>query len=297
MGETMAAYTLIVNPVAGRGRALALVPRIQSRFRSHGTPLRTIYTNAPGHATRLAATLPLCATILSLGGDGTLHEIAVACIGTERVLGVLPGGSGDDFAFALGIERYEVDEALEIVLTGCVKRVDTGTVNGTPFVNSLGIGFDAEVAHATLHAPLFLRERTAYLYGVLKTLRHLQTPYVTVEVDGCSFYGGPALLVSTQNGPRTGGSFLFAPHADTSDGRLDLVIATNVRRSEVMSLLPQVMKGTHLKHPKVRHTSGKHFRLRWARPRIGHMEGEGLAAAEAFEIQVVPQSLRVLVKK
>ena len=142
-----------------------------------------------------------------------------------------------------------------------------------------------------------MRERTAYLYGVLKTLRRLQTPQVTVEVDGYLFYKGPALLVSTQNGPRTGGSFLFAPHADVGDGRLDLVIATDVWRGEVMGLLPQVMRGTHLTHPKVLHTSGEHFRLRWAQPRLGHMEGEGLEATDVFEIQVKPQALRVLTKK
>ena len=289
-------YHLIVNPTAGRGRALAGLPHVEEAFEARGEPLTVHTTHAPGHATSLVASLPENATVLSLGGDGTLHEVARACVNSERTVGVLPAGSGDDFAFALGIGRRTLDEALAVIFAGHVKRVDTGTVNGRPFVNTLGVGFDAEVAQTVRRAPPLLRERAAYVWAVLQTLKRLETPHVTATVDGHVFYHGPALLASVQNGPRTGGSFLFAPHARVDDGRLELVVAGAIGRRAVPNLLARVIRGKHLNHPEVRLVSGKHIELAWERPQAAHMEGELLEAEKHFDIKVCPASLRVFAR-
>ena len=289
-------YHLIVNPTAGRGRALAGLPRVEAAFEARGKPLSVHMTHAPGHATSLVASLPEDAVVLSLGGDGTLHEVARACVNTARTVGVLPAGSGDDFAFALGIGRRTLDEALAVVFAGHVKRVDTGIVNSRPFVNTLGVGFDAEVAQTVRGAPPFLKERAAYVWAVLQTLQRLETPLVTATVDGHTFYHGPALLASVQNGPRTGGSFLFAPPARVDDGRLELIIAGAIRRRAIPNLLARVMKGQHLNHPEVRLVSGKHIELTWERPQAAHMEGELLAAERHFNIKICPASLRVFAR-
>ena len=289
-------YHLIVNPTAGRGRALAGLPRVEDAFEARGKPLEVHTTRAPGHATSLVASFPQDALVLSLGGDGTLHEVARACVNTARTVGVLPAGSGDDFAFALGIGRRTLDEALAVVFAGHVKRVDTGTVNGRPFINTLGVGFDAEVAQTVRGAPPFLKERAAYVWAVLQTLQRLETPLVTATVDGHTFYHGPALLASVQNGPRTGGSFLFAPQARVDDGRLELIIAGALKRRAIPNLLARVIKGRHLNHPEVRLVSGRHIELTWERPQAAHMEGELLAAERHFDIKICPASLRVFAR-
>lgn len=289
----MSCYHLIANPIAGRGRGRHLRPRVEAFFEQLGKPLVTHITDYPGHATEIARTLPAEACVLSLGGDGTLHEVALACIGSGRTVGVLPAGSGDDFAFALGVPRHSLEGALQLVAKGHVRHADTGTVNGTPFVNSLGIGFDAEVAHAVYHSPSIFRGISAYLYGILQTLSRLECPPVTVELDDVTFYQGPALLVTTQNGPSTAGGFLFAPEASLFDGELDIIVAGLFGRLGALKILPKVMKGRHLSEPRIHLRRAKRVRIAWHKPRPGHMEGELLAAARVFDICVKPASLRV----
>ena len=289
----MKTYHLIVNPTAGRGRARQALPRVQQHLADHGISVETHITQAPRHATEIACNLPPDATVLSLGGDGTLHEIAAACINTSRTVGVLPAGSGDDFAYALGIKRHSLEHALRLVVQGHVRKADTATVNGRPFINSLGIGFDAEVAHAVYYSPGVFKGRAAYLHGVISTLSKLENPRVRVEVDDWLFYEGPALLVTTQNGPSTGGGFLFAPAANVFDGKLDVLVAGDLNRLGTLNVLPKVMKGRHLGHPKIFSTSGSRIKLEWHKARPGHMEGELLAPAQEHTISIVLASLRV----
>ncbi len=286
-------HYLVINPAAGRGRAAALLPEVERFFASEGLPITVLRTRRPKHATALVAALPQEARVLALGGDGTLHEVAAACVHTKRTVGVLPAGSGDDFAFALGIPRHELESALKTVRQGRVRQVDTGLVNGEVFLNAFGVGFDADVAYGVRHAPKLLRERIAYLYTILATLSRLRSLAVQVTVDGQLVFQGPSLLVSVQNGPRTGGSFLFAPQAKPDDGLLDIVVAGRFGRLGTLGILPRVMKGTHVGHAKISLFQGRSLHIHWETPRPGHMEGELLEPSRDFHIELRPRSLRV----
>ncbi len=231
-------------------------------------------TEGPGQATHLARKLPEAAKIVCIGGDGTVHEVAKACLGTDRILGVLPVGSGDDFAFALGLARRDLAQALQVICTGKTRTIDTGLVNGIPFVNAVGIGFDAEVAARVHQAPRPLAGHLAYLYAVITTLRLLEVSTVEITVDGRSVYWGPSLLASTHNGPRIGGGFLFAPGAKLDSGYLEVLIATDFDRPGTLAILPKVLRGTHLDHPKVHAFQGQEILLRWSSARPGHVDGE-----------------------
>ena len=286
-------HYLVVNPVAGRGRAKRLLGEVEAAFAERSLPLTVLTTQSTDHAKKLVRGLPSNATLLVLGGDGTLHGIAAECVYTKRTIGILPAGSGDDFAFALGIPRHNLSAALNIVFAGQTRLVDTGKVNGHTFINAFGVGFDADVAYGLQHAPLLLKDRAAYLYSVFHTLRKLAVEHVRVEVDGASVFRGQALLVTTQNGPRTGGSFPFAPLASPSDGLFDIVIAGHFNRRGTLSILPRVMQGSHLGHPKVSHFQGRTVDLYWATPRLGHMEGELVEPNKHFSIEIKPRSLKV----
>ena len=288
-------YYLIFNPNAGRGRSQALLEQARAFFKHHQLPLTVLTTKGPKHATELVCNLPLNAIVLSLGGDGTLHEVVNGCVYTGRTVGILPAGSGDDFAFALGLERNNITRALEVILRGNTKTVDTANVNGETFVNAFGVGFDADVGYSIYTAPKFLKERNAYFYSIFATLSKLESIPVKVTIDNQHVFDGPSLLVSTQNGPRTGGSFLFSPDAKVDDGLLDIVIAGEFGRLGTLRILPKVLKGTHLGHPKIKILRGKEVRLEWARPRPGHMEGELLQPATTFDIRIQAASLNVLV--
>jgi diacylglycerol kinase (ATP) len=286
-------YYLIFNPHAGRGRSQALLAQALAFFRQHNLDINVLTTERINHATELVCQLPLDAVVLSLGGDGTLHEVVNGCIYTGRTVGILPAGSGDDFAFALGLERHDLQQALEVIRRGKIKTVDTASVNGETFINAFGVGFDADVAYGIYKAPKFLKERNAYFYSIFATLSRLENIPVVVTIDDNQIFSGPALLVSTQNGPRTGGSFLFAPEAKLDDGFLDVVIAGKFGRLGTLDILPKVLKGTHVHHPKVKIVRGKTVKLEWSRPRPGHMEGELLEPATTFEVRIQTASLNV----
>ncbi|MBX3142321.1 MAG: diacylglycerol kinase family lipid kinase [Trueperaceae bacterium] len=288
---------LIYNPLAGRGRAPAAIAQVTGALTSAGADFELIETVAPGHATDIAAASAPGSTLVAVGGDGTVHEIAVGMwrAGLEdRTLGVIPVGSGDDFAFANGIDRRDVLNAVNRVLHGTRVKVDLPLVNGSPYVNSLGVGFDAEVGARFARSPRFLKGLAGYLYATFASLSRLDTCNVEVEADGQVVYDGRALLVATQNGPRTGGSFLFAPDAVIDDGWLDVVIARDFNVASTMALLPRVMKGTHIGHPKVTILRCQELRQRWERPRHAHMEGELLPLGTEFHVKLLAAALNVL---
>ncbi len=285
---------LVYNPVAGRGRARAALVRTRAFLDERAVPYRVLSTEAPGHATELARATPPDATVVAVGGDGTAHEVAAACIASERTLAVLPVGSGDDFAFALGMRRADLAGALERLVEGNVRLVDTGRINGEPFVNAAGVGFDADVATRVAAAPRPLKGLAAYLWAVVRALGALDASPVEVRVDGRPVYAGRSLLVSTHLGPRTGGSFLFAPDASLTDGVFEVLVAGGLGRLGTLALLPRVMRGAHLGHPAVHLFRGRRVELRWDRDQPGHVEGEPLPAGRTFVLEAVPASLRVL---
>jgi YegS/Rv2252/BmrU family lipid kinase len=284
---------LIYNPVAGRGRARRARGSVLDLLTAAGLPTEVLTTEGPGHATHLTQNLPEDAKVICLGGDGTIHEVASACTGTERTLGALPVGSGDDFAFALGLGHHDLSRAVQVIKRGKVRSIDTGLVNGEVFVNAIGVGFDAEVTANAQHAPGFLKGHLAYLYAVLATLHALELTTVEASVDGTTVYQGPSLLTSIHNGPRIGGGFLFAPNAELDDDRLEVLIATDFDRLGTLAILPRVLRGTHLNHPKVRLFRGREIALRWSAAKQVHVDGELLEPQAEFSIRLRPASLKV----
>ncbi len=285
---------LIHNPVAGRGRSRNAATVVQQRLAERGIDARIWTTRHRRHATQLVRELPGDATVVAIGGDGTVHEVAKGCIGTDRTLGVVPVGSGDDYAHALGLRRGRIDQAVEVLVAGRRRTIDTGVCNGEPFVNAVGVGFDAEVGRRVADAPRYLRGITAYLWSVAVSLRDLTSVVATIEADGRPVHHGPCLLASCLNGPRTGGSFRFAPMAAMDDGVLELLVAGDVQRLGTLGLLPRVLVGRHLSHSKVEHVRTRHVSMRWEAPRAWHTEGETFSPMSTFEIEVRPASLRVV---
>lgn len=288
---------LIYNPLAGRGRAPRALEQVSAALRAAGAEFETTVTETPGHATEVAAATPPGTLIVAIGGDGTVHEVVAGMWRAgldERTLALVPVGSGDDFAFANGIDRRDLAAAVQRVLYGTPVKVDLPFVNGAPFVNSLGVGFDAEVGARFRRSPRFLKGLAGYLYATFASLSRLDTSEVEVVADGRLVYSGRSLLVATQNGPRTGGSFVFAPDAVVDDGWLDVVIAGDFNVTSTLALLPKVMKGAHVGHPKVALVRCQELRQRWESPRHAHTEGELMPKTSEFHVTLRPGALTVL---
>ncbi|MEW6243808.1 MAG: diacylglycerol kinase family protein [Bacillota bacterium] len=236
----------VVNPVAGRGRALRAFKAVQEICKE-----RYVFTDAPMHATeiaRLAAKegIPL---VVAVGGDGTVHEVAngLACTGTA--LGVIPAGKGNDFARSLGIP-FSPHRAVRLISSGCTRVIDLGMVDGRYFLNVSGVGFDAEVAQEVNSSERKIGGPLTYILGVLKMLSRYDPVPVEIALDG-DVIRERILVVAIGNTPYYAAGMKMVPHARPDDGEFGICVAGNLTKAETLAMLPLVYSGRHISHNKV----------------------------------------------
>jgi diacylglycerol kinase (ATP) len=293
LGEQRTAH-LVLNPAANRGRAAACREGIATYLEERGFKVEWYVTQGPGHAERIVSGLPDEALVLAVGGDGTVHEVAAACVGTGQVMGVLPAGSGNDYVKALGIGT-SLERALEVIVRGVVRSVDTGVVNEVRFNNGLGLGFDAEVAAEVAQAPSYLGGFGRYLWSVGRLLWGFECHEARIKLDGGKEITTETALVAVALGTTYGARFRVAPESSLEDGAFDVVWSEEVSRAEVLRLVPAVLRGTHLTHPKIHFARAAEVEVRLEELTPAQVDGEVLSPARDFRAQVLPSSLRVLV--
>src|SRR5829696_8873838 len=286
---------LVFNPMADRGRAEARRRSISS-FLERQREIEPVWhvTRGPGHAHRIVEGLPEDVLVAAVGGDGTVHEVAAACINTGRVMGVLPVGSGNCYVKALGVGT-SLRRALEILVRGKIRVVDAGEVNGVLFNDGLGIGFDAEVAANVARAPGYLGGFGRYLWSVLRLLPGFRCREVTLKLDGQDIVESKTILVAVALGTTYGGRFKLAPTSRLDDGLFDVVWSEELGRAEAATLIPAVLRGSHLKYPKIHLAQAREVEVGFREATLAHVEGEILAPARTFRARVLPEALRVVV--
>lgn len=288
---------LVINPAAGRGRVACRRPEIEGYLLSRGVACVWHETAGPGEARRISSSLDAEALVVAVGGDGTVHEVAAACAGTGRTLGVLPVGSGNDYVKALGVGT-NLGRALEVVAGGVVRRVDSGEVNGVSFNNGLGIGADAEVAAGAEGAPALLGGFGGYLWAVGGLVaRGLRLRGASLALGGPEPVHAKTALVAVALGTTYGGGFRISPHASLSDGLFDVVWTDELGLLEVLGLVPSLVRGAHLSHPKVHFARASEVEVELAEPTPAHVDGELLPPQMHFRARVLPGALRVLVPR
>ena len=250
-------------------------------------------TRGPGDAGRIVAGLPDGVMAVAVGGDGTVHEVAAACVGRDLALGVLPVGSGNDYVKALGVGT-DLGRALEVLAGGKVRVVDAGDVNGVRFNNGLGIGFDAEVAAGLAEAPAYLGGTGRYLWSVGRLLWGFRCHEATLRLDGGEVVEAETILVAVALGTTYGSMFRLAPEARLDDGLFDVVWSEEVSRAEVLRLVPAALGGTLPRHPKVHLARAREVEVELAKEVPAHVDGEILAPTRAFQARVLPGALRVV---
>lgn len=295
------AVPLIINPSARRGRAGRRANQIRKLFRERGVDTELVLSREPGDIANTAERLAAAGAtrIIVGGGDGSVHEAVNGILksGGPAALGLVPTGSGNDFAKACGIHPDWQDAAISLaerVAANVEPRLaDVGRCNGQYFANGVGIGFDAIVTRYSTAVRLPLGN-LVYVIGLLRAIIHgIVTPELTVEADGFR-YSGRATLVNIANGPWLGGQFKIAPGANNADGMLDLVLAEPVTRLRVVDLLPLLKEGTHLDEPEIRHARVSRVTVKCAEAIPSHLDGEVQPLASRFEIDILPGALRLL---
>jgi len=302
----METIKVILNPAAGRGFGAQAAPDLQRFLRKEGVDFELVFTKKPWHAAELAeeAACEGFETVVAAGGDGTANEVINGLMqaaerGASAAMGILPAGSGSDFAGAIGIPT-DLRKACQQLSTGQTRTIDVGrvTVEGEPsryFGNVVGVGFDGAVLVETLKIRR-LRGLILYLLAVLKTVfLNFEASLTTIEYDDQRMVL-PALMVSVANGTREGGGFLIAPQSELDDGFFDLCIARDTSRLMILRLIPRFIKGTHVDHRLVTMARAKSVVVSSEDKLIAHVDGEVLCTdARRIEMELLPERLRVRV--
>ena len=292
---------LFINPTAARGRARRRLTTIERIFAEAGLSIDVRRSKARGDMERqVHAEIDLGAEkIIIAGGDGSVYESVNGIMTASRAgaLGLIPTGTGNDFAKAAGISldweaatRLLVDR---IVSDSAPRRIDVGRVNDRYFANGAGIGFDAKVSRIaeeiTWPIGYFV-----YLVAVLRAIADgIITPVMKITAGELS-WEGPLTLANISNGPWLGGMFHIAPMADNSDGLLELIVATPVTGLRILQLLPKLIGGTHLDEPEIFHVGVKFIKISAAAPVPSHLDGEVQPMQSSFDIEIIPGALSLI---
>lgn len=285
---------VILNPASNGGRA-ARLRRVIERALQGGRGELAL-TEARGDATRLAAQAARAGRpIVVVGGDGAIHEAAggVIASGVSVPFGVVPAGSGNDFALHVARAPLDPLQALDLALTAPIEQIDVGKVNGEIFTNALSVGLDANVtARAEHYKRLGLSGRALYMTSALTELllHYDHCPTLTVQYDDAAPIHQVFALVAMSIGPTYGGGFQINPTADPHDGLFDVCMLSKPPLLRALRLLPAVEHGKHIGQPETRIVRCQRVTLTCDRPAHAQLDGE-LMQAHRFEVSLLPGAL------
>ncbi len=297
----MDTITLIVNPAAGRRRTERLTTATQQVLQTRVRHLRICRTQAPDDAVALAQRHAADSDlVVSVGGDGTLSHVLAGLLQAATVsppgrasppLAVLPAGTGNDFAAAIGVSADPM-VAVQQLLRGTALPIDYGRLIPTkvPFLNIVGCGFDARIAAWLNRGRRLLPGKAAYIQGVVRELVALRSTPACLEVDG-QHLEGDFLLVAIANAQSYGGGMRIAPQAQLTDGLFDVVAVDRVSRARFARCFPLVFTGRHIGLPDVHLLRGAHVRLETAEPAPILVDGD-VRAWTPIEARIEPGGIR-----
>lgn len=280
---------LVVNPAAGGGRGLRALPAVQAALAEHDvvvTPTRSL-----AHADELVGQAVAAERVaVAVGGDGLVGRVAGVVSALAGVMGVLPGGRGNDFCRSVGISRDPV-AACAVLSSGTPRAVDLGDAGGTAYIGIASIGFDSEVQERVLTSRLPLGQ-LVYLYGSLATVARWEHARFSCTVDGA-----PLELtgwsVAVANTGMYGGGMRLAPGASVTDGLLDVVTTAATSRGRFLRSLPKVFAGTHVDEPSVTVVPARTVVLDADRPFRVFADGDPVATLPCT-VTIRPAALQVL---
>ncbi len=210
------------------------------------------------------------------------------------MLGVLPGGRGNDFARVLGIP-LEPDAACEVLATGVVRALDLGEADAQTFIGIASCGFDSD-ANRIANETRLIRGNLVYAYGALRALAGWRPAHFTVELDGGVRRTVTGYTVAAANSKAYGGGMLMAPDASLHDGLLDVVIVSDTPKHRFLRLLPTVFKGEHVRLNNVEVLRSATARISASRPFTMYADGDPIAELPVT-VRTLPGAIRVIVPR
>lgn len=284
--------SVIVNPASGDGRAGALASGVRRELDRRGIEytMRAISSFEEATACARSATAGGYTTV-GLGGDGLISALAAALQGTDGVLGILPGGRGNDFARVLGIPLDPV-AACEVLATGAPARLDIGRAGERTFLGVACCGLDS-VANRIANETRLVRGNLVYAYGGVRALATWRPASYRVRLDG-EPHALRGYTIAIANSPVYGGGMRIAPDASLTDGLFDVVLLSNLPRARFLTHLPKVFSGSHTKLQFVKIVRAREVEVDSDRPLPVYADGDPLAELPV-KLTVERAALRVQV--
>jgi YegS/Rv2252/BmrU family lipid kinase len=284
---------LIVNPFAGGGRAARELDGVQAALRRLALDHHVEQTTSLDHARELATAAAAAGeTAVAFGGDGLIGALADALRHVDGVLGVLPGGRGNDFARMLGIPASP-QAACEVLAHGEVRRIDLGVVGEQTFIGIASCGFDS-VANRIANETKLVRGRLVYVYGLLRAIAGWQPASFTVIVDGGEPRTVSGYTVAAANSRYYGGGMMLAPDATLQDGMLDVVMITQTSKLRFLARAPRVVTGDHVRLDNVEVLRARTIEIAASRPFTMYADGDPIAELPVT-VSVLPGAVCTLV--
>ncbi len=287
--------SLIVNPSAGHGRAGKVLPEVQAGLSELGLEYHIERTRSLEHARELAVNAAGQGEIaVALGGDGLIGAVADALKHSDGVLGVLPGGRGNDFARVLGIP-LQARAACQVLANGEPRKLDLGQIGSSTFIGIASCGFDSD-ANRVANESKLVRGNLVYAYGALRALAGWKPARFEVRIDGGEVRARTGYTVAAANSKAYGGGMFMAPDASLQDGLLDVVIVGHVPKRTFLRLLPTVFKGEHVHQHNVEVLRGREVEISCDRPFTMYADGDPIAELPVT-VRVLAGAVRVMVPK
>lgn len=284
---------IITNPTSRKGRSVRLTKLITGALDEKGLEYTLSYTSREDDATVLAKKAAEAGEdmVLCIGGDGTVSAAAGGLVHTNTALGIIPAGTGDDFARYLGIPKNPL-EALEIALNGKYACMDAAMANDRVFINAAGSGFDVEVLRRTLAYKKIFHGLPAYVFGVLSAVFGYPQMDVKIEYDG-DVIEQKSLILSVANGQYIGGGMCVAPFADSTDGLFDVLYVDEISRWKIPVLLYGFIKGSHLEWSIVHHFKCSELTITTSDSSL-QLDGE-IFSEKTVKYKMLPNAINIMV--
>jgi diacylglycerol kinase (ATP) len=290
-------WVFIINPVAGNGYAKTLRPKVEEMIYKYSINASVVFSEKTGHAAQLARHYADNGSkyIIGVGGDGTLNEIASILIHKKNVaIGIVPAGTGNDFIQILGFPNRFEEEHWEVLFEKKTIATDVGLCNGLPFLNGMGLGFDAQVAAENYIEPGEIKKggKYKYIYHIIKTLLLYKEKRMII-LSAETNHETDCFINTISIGRRFAGGFFLTPKAIANDGLLDVCMIEKLSLFERIMILPKVPKGTHLQNKKVNYYQTSKIEIEFSHEVPFHLDGE-LHFSKHFNISILPGAINII---
>ncbi|MCR8558525.1 diacylglycerol kinase family lipid kinase [Mucilaginibacter sp. BJC16-A38] len=282
----------IINPISGGKKKDGVPELIEKHLDANLFKATIVFSDGISHARQIAKeAVGKFDVIVAVGGDGTVNEVASGIVGSDTTLGIVPFGSGNGLARFLKIPM-DTKKAIETLGTGSQTTIDSGRLNGQPFFNMAGMGFDAHISEVFSHTTK--RGFISYIKSSLAEISTYKEQHYRLEIDGKTVER-EAFMLSFANSSQYGNDAHISPNASVQDGLLDICVIRKFPLWRFPEMGIRMLTKTSDKTKYVEIMRGQRIIVKRAKPGPLHLDGEPQMAGTDAEIVLVPNSLKVIV--